>query len=67
MKGKIIQIMPAPSNLVIVSTVDGEIDESPALCLALTITGEILVMHIDGAGLIDEIDDAIEVDCLKWK
>lgn len=67
MKGKIIQIIPAPSNLVIVSTVEGKTCEEPALCLALTDQGEILVMHMDGAGLIDEVHEAIEVNYFKWK
>lgn len=67
MKGKIIQIIPAPSNLVIGSTVEGETCEEPALCLALTSEGEIIVMHIDGAGLIDEVHEAIPADYFKWK
>jgi len=67
MKGKIIQIIPAPSNLVIVSTVDGEVCEEPPLCLALTNQGEILIMHIDGVGLIDEVHEAIDMDYFKWK
>jgi len=67
MKGKIIQIIPAPSNLVIVNTLEGEIEETPPLCLALTNLGEILVMHMDGVGLIDEVHEAIEMDYFKWK
>ena len=66
-KGKIIQIIPAPSNLVIVSTVEGETWEEQALCLALTSQGEIIVMHIDGAGLIDEVNEAVTLDYFKWK
>ena len=67
MKGKIIHIIPAPNDLVIVSIVDGEMREEQALCLALTNQGEILVMYIDGAGLIDEVSEAIAFDYLKWK
>jgi hypothetical protein len=67
MKGKIIQIIPAPSNPVIVSTVEGEAYEEPALCLALTNQGEVVIMHMDGAGLIDEAHEAIDTDGFKWK
>ncbi len=67
MKGKIIQIIPAPNNLVIVSTVEGKIFEEPALCLALSDQGRVHIIHIDGAGLVDELNDAIDFDCIKWK
>lgn len=67
MKGKIIQIIPDPSNLIIVSKVEGERCEEPALCLALTDQGKVHIMHMDGSGLIDEVKDAIPVDYFKWK
>lgn len=67
MKGKIIQIMPAPSNFVAVYSMDGEHVEVNALCVALTDKGEVLPLDIDGSGLVGEFDEVANFEYFKWK
>jgi|HigsolmetaGSP11D_1036233.scaffolds.fasta_scaffold00512_10 hypothetical protein len=52
--GKVIQIIPAPSNLLAVYEFDGKTEYNKALCLALTEDGEILIMDTDSEGTVSE-------------
>lgn len=58
MENKIIQIIPAPTNLFVsYKDTEGRHEEdrieSPVLCLALTKGGEILLMDLGGDGVVD--------------
>lgn len=67
MKGKIIQICSAPSNLYAVYTMDGEKEHEPILCLALTDKGEILIMDTDGVGQVDVSHEQANFEYFTWK
>ncbi|MFZ3132688.1 MAG: hypothetical protein WA125_16705 [Desulfosporosinus sp.] len=70
MKGKIIQIIPAPSNLFAVYNMglNFEEEEAKIICLALTNEGEILEMVMDDdIGYIEEARAAECFKCFKWK
>ncbi|SHH87055.1 hypothetical protein SAMN02746098_01625 [Desulfosporosinus lacus DSM 15449] len=66
MKGKVIQIMPAPSNLYATYNMTKE-EHLNVLCLALTDQGEILVMDMDDDGFIEESRKAECFKQFKWK
>ena len=67
MKGKIIQIIPAPSNLFAAYDIDGEEEAEPILCLALTDQGKILIIDTDSLGEIGEPAEEINFLHFKWK
>lgn len=62
MRGKIIQIIPAPENLYVTYN-DGEDFDVKVVCLALTDQGDILLMDIDDNGFITE---AQGYTAIKW-
>lgn len=66
MQGKIIQIMPAPGNLLAVYNMTKE-EAYSVLCLALTDLGEILVMDMDEDGFVEESKNADCFKQFKWK
>ena len=70
MKGKIIQIIPAPDNLYAVYDMGLGLKEEEAkvLCLALTDEGEILEMVMDDdIGYVEEARAAKCFKYFKWK
>lgn len=66
MSKKIIQIIPAPSNLIAVYNYDGKMSYIETLCLALTDDGEILVMNMDDDGQTGVAVHDADFKRFKW-
>ncbi|PEQ29034.1 hypothetical protein CN467_29045 [Bacillus cereus] len=68
MEGKIIQIIPAPTDLnaVYQDCKTGELITARTLCLALTDEGEVHLMDIDNSGLVDVAEAATNFKGIEW-
>lgn len=66
MKGRIIQIIPAPDDLRAKYEDGGEIHYSKVLCIALKEDGSISLIDIDHDGWIDEIDNVSNYRGIRW-
>ncbi|MGH0943460.1 hypothetical protein ACQVTS_19635 [Bacillus mycoides] len=68
MEGKIIQIIPAPTDLntVYQDCETGELIISRTLCLALTDKGEVHLMDIDDSGWVDVAEVATNFEGIEW-
>jgi hypothetical protein len=65
---KIIQIIPSPTNLFIeYQECADQVFKEPAICLALTDQGEILIMVIDDTGFIDRADSIENFKGIVWE
>lgn len=66
MEDKIIQIIPAPTNLRTVYQDEGEEIISKVLCIALRDNGEVSLIDISSDGLIDDPETIQNYEGIKW-
>lgn len=63
-----VQIIPAPKNLFLqFEGVEGEVVENPALCLALTKSGEVVFLDTDSDGLIHVAEEISNFKGIEWR
>jgi len=67
MKGRVIQIMPAPDNLFAVYGKNGGEEERKALCVALTDQGSVFPMVMNNDGSVRETGEEDTFKRFEWK